>query len=204
MNWVHPTSLMFSPVLLAFAQWRWDAVRGVLSAQPDLMPALVVYAALSSGLGVTVATAMVAGLAADTVSSGPFGLSVLPLATVGLVLHLRRDLLLRDSVWAQALLGGAGSLVATALTLALLFLLWPLVSHPGPGMGHWPERQPGLTELPTLGMRSIWQVLVVTAAGTVATPVIFRLFRWIDGAFQYRRIPDGVYRANREIKRGRF
>lgn len=204
MNWVHPVSLMVSPLLLAFAQCRWDGVRGVVGAQPDLMPALVVYAALSSGLGVTVATAVVAGMAADTVSSGPFGLSVLPLAAVGVILHLRRDLLLRESVWAQALLGGAGSLAATALSVTLLFVLWPLVSHPSPGVAYLPERQPGLTGLPTLGVRAVWQVLVVTLAGTLATPVIFRLFRWIDSAFQYRRIPDTAYRANREIKRGRF
>lgn len=204
MNWVHPTAVLLAPLLVAFAQCRFDGLRNVLAAQPDLLPALVVYAALSGGLSLTTGTAVVAGIATDALSSGPFGASVVPLVFLGVVLHRRRDLLLRESVWAQALLGGGATLAVAILSTTLLYALWPLVSTGLPSMPYFPEQQPGLSAVPGFGVHTLWKWAVVTAAATAATPAIFRLFRWIEGAFQYRRVPESVYRANREIKRGRF
>ncbi len=128
MNWVHPLSLVIATWLVAFGQSWFTGVRAVTHVQVDLMPALVVYAALHTGFPVTLGIAVLGGLGVDALSSGPFGLSVAPLAVLGAVLQWRRDVLLRDSPWAQAALGSVATVAVAGVTLVLLFVLWPLLS----------------------------------------------------------------------------
>lgn len=204
MNWVHPTCLVLGTVAAVFLQTRFAGFRPLLAAQPDLVPVLVVYAALNASLPTTAVTAVVGGLAFDAMSAGPLGLTVVPLVAVGFFLHRRRDLLLRDSSWAQASLGGAASLAVAVASVVLLFLLWPLLSDRDPAPPFLPELRRGLVDLPVLGWGNLWQLLVVTVGGALASPLVFRLFRWIDRTFNYQPVPQASYRADREIKRGRF
>lgn len=203
MNWVHPASLMLATFVVAFLESWLSGVRQLAAAQPDLMPALIIYAALHTNLGATIATAMLGGLAQDALSSGPFGLSMIPLTLLGVLLHRRRDVLLRDSLWAQALLGGAGALTVFLVSLGLLFVLWPLVSNGGPPHPHLPERSTELTSLPIIGVGILWQVFVVTVVGVMATPACFRVFRWVERTFHFQPVLRPIHRGDREIKRGR-
>ncbi len=203
MNWVHPISLFLVTWVAAFLQATpWSARIG-LGAQPDLLPALVVYAAFNANLATTAGVAVVAGLSYDALSSGPFGLSLLPLTVLGVLLHRRRDLVLRDSVWSQASLGFVATLAVTVLSLTLLWVFGPLVSSgPVPPL-YRADLRPGGDGGPDFSARLVWQVFVLVIVGALATPVVFRLFGWIDATFNYRPAPPPVDRARREIKRGR-
>lgn len=203
MNWVHPFSILVSAALLAFAETAFPGLRRVLDVQPDLLPSLVVYAALQGNLPLTAATAVVGGLSFDALSAGPLGLTVLPLLGVGTILHLRREVLLRESAWAQALLGGASALVVPLASLALLFVLWPLLANPAAPPPQFPEWRSGPASPPSVGPGLVWQLAVLTGVGLAATPVVFRVFRWIEGTFHYRRVSRQAYRTDREIRRGR-
>jgi rod shape-determining protein MreD len=195
---------LFSTLLVVFLESSLGGMRRWVAAQPDLLPALVVYAALTANLPTTLATALLGGLALDALSSGPFGLSVLPLSLLGVLLHIRRDLLLRESGWAQAFLGGTATLAVAVSSLALLFLLWPLVSGRSRAIPFLPEQRAGMLSLPALGPGLLWQFLFLALVGAVATPLIFRFFRWIEATFHYRPAPQPALRPDREIQRGRF
>ncbi len=205
MNWIHPLSILLTILLLAFVQAAIPGFREWTAVQPDLLPSVMVYVALHAGLPMTALTAVLGGLAFDALSAGPFGLSIVPLAGVGVFLHLRREVLLRESAWAQALLGAGAALVASVAALVLLRVFWPLLSGAGDAGGPWPERVAPLTHEPLVGPGLLWQWVVTTATGAIGTPVVFRFFRWIDAAFQYQPVPKAGYRTDhdREIARGR-
>jgi len=204
MNWVHPISLLLVTWVASFLQAApWSARLG-LGAQPDILPALVVYAAFNGSLSTTAGVAIMAGLSYDALSSGPFGLTVLPLTILGVLLHRRRDLVLRDSAWTQASLGAVATLAVTVLSLTLLWVFGPLVgTGPVPAV-YQADFRLGGDGGPDLGVRLLWQCVVLVTGGALATPVVFRFFGWIDSTFNYRPVAMAVNRSDREIKRGRF
>lgn len=179
-----PNSILV--LLAAFLAVFWEAafggIRNLLGAQVDLLPALVVYAALASGLTTMTLVAALGGLWLDTLSANPLGVSILPVFVVGLAIHSRRDLILRDQPFAQFVLGLCASAIVPTLTLLLLLTL-----------GH----------TPLLGWGSLWQWFVMSVGGAVATPIFFQFFRWCDRAFNYRRATETSFRPDREIRRGR-
>lgn len=204
MNWVRPVSLLLVTVLTVFLQSSLTGVRQWLVAQPDLVPALVVYAALHTSLATTAATAVLGGLGCDALSSGPFGLSVVPLVLLGVLLHRRRDLLLRDSPWAQALMGAAGALAVSVVWLVLLHVIWPVMDGLPAAPPHLPEVRGASIVAPPLGVAHLWKLLVVTIAAAPITVLVFQVFGWLDALLNYQPAPETRYRHDREIKRGRF
>ena len=172
--------ILLTAFLLVFLQ---SAVNGLLGAQIDLLPALMVYAGLTTGPATVALLALCGGLWLDSLSTSPLGLSVLPLAAIGGIILQRRDLILRDQAFAQFVIGLAASFAAPATSLLLLLTA-----------GH----------TPLLGWGTLWQLMVMTLAGGIATPVIFRAFALLIRAFDYREVVGTSFRPDREIRRGRF
>ncbi len=112
--------ILLATLLTVFAVGAFNGLRQLLGAQVDLLPALMVYTALSSGPPMMISMAVVGGLSFDTLSANPLGTSVLPLLLVGFVIQLRRDLILRDQIYAQLILGLLASAVAPAISLLIL------------------------------------------------------------------------------------
>lgn len=169
--------------LAIFVQAAGPGVQWWLGAQPDLLPALMVHAALRTSLVNVCLLALWGGLLLDTVSANPPGISSLPLFAVGLGLHLRRDLILRDQPFAQFMMGLMAGAAVPALTVVLLLSL---------------GRQP------VLGWSSLlpWSGLALSSG--IATPLFFRLFRVLEGWFAHRRPGSVPFRPDREIRRGRY
>jgi len=76
--------------------------RGWLGAQIDLLPALIVYASLTSRLATVALLAVCGGLWFDSLSANPLGISILPLFVVGWTIHEKRELILRHQVYANS------------------------------------------------------------------------------------------------------
>jgi hypothetical protein len=110
-------------------------------------------------------------------------LSILPLFAVGLAIHLRRDLILRELPFAQLVLGTAASAATPALTLLLLL---------------------NLGQQPVMGWGTLWQWAVMTAGGAAATPAVFGLFNWCGGALGYQRRTEMGFRPDRETRHRRI
>lgn len=175
--------LLVLAFLAVFAQAVWAGPRVWLGSPINLVPPLVVYAALRLSLAGVSGLAVVAGLWLDALSANPLGVSILPLFLVGLVLWQQRDLLLRELDYAQVLLGAAASAVVPVLTLGLVF-------------------SKGL--LPDVGWHSLWQLVVLTVTGGVLTPLVFRLMDRLETAFLHPPAPALPFRADRDLKRGRY
>jgi rod shape-determining protein MreD len=174
--------ILLTALLAVFVQGAFGGVRDVLGAQVDLLPALMVYTALTCGAAMMITLAVTGGLLFDTLSVNPLGVSVLPLLLIGLVIQFRRDLLMRDELYAQVTLGLFASALAPALTVLLLFTL---------------------ETNPLIGWGSLWQWSVMTVGGAIATPLFFLLFGWLNHALGYQPVFESSFRADREIRRGR-
>jgi hypothetical protein len=182
MNVFNSILMLAAAFLTVFGEAALPGLRHWLGAQVDLLPALMVYAALNASFTTVSLLAVCGGLWFDSLSANPLGATILPLFAVGFVIHQQRDLLLRDLPFAQVVLGAAASAVAPALTVLLLLT------------AGWQ---------PLLGWGSLWQWLVMTAGGAAATPVIFALFEWCQRALGYQRRAETSFRPDREILRGR-
>lgn len=182
MNWLNTILVLGTAFLAVFWETAFSGVRNLLGAQIDLLPPLMVYASLCSGPTTIGLLAVFGGLWFDSLSANPFGVSVLPLFLVGLALHTRRELILRDQVFAQSVVGFAASAATPVLTILLLFTT-----------GH----------TPLLGWGTFWQLFVMSAGGAAATPIVFVLFGWLHRMLVHDRATQSSFRADREIRRGR-
>jgi rod shape-determining protein MreD len=126
--------------------------------------------------------AIFGGLWFDALSANPLGITILPLFVVGFVIFLQRELILRELSFAQIVLGTVASAALPALTVLLLLTAG---------------------KQPLLGWGSLWQWLVMTVGGAVATPIVFALFEWCNHALGYQPRTETSFRPDREIRRGR-
>ena len=178
------TILILSAAFLAvFCESALNAPRALLGAQVNFVPAIMVFAALNAGLPTISALAILGGLWLDTFSANPLGISVLPLLIVGWPIYLRRDLILRDLPFAQFVMGAIASLLVPALTLLMLLS--------------------GGNE-PLIGWGTIWQFIVLSLGGGLATPFIFALMDWANHALGYQQRSDPGFRPDREIRHGKI
>ena len=168
--------------LAVFAQSYPWGLRTWLGAQVDLLPVLMVYCGLCTGLITVTSTAILGGLWFDTLSANPLGISILPLFFSGFVIYQTRELVLRDQPYARVVLGTAASVVTPLLTV---LLMW--------GGGY----------RPLIAWGSIWQWLVLCVTGGLLTPVCFWFFDRVHAALAYSRPAESAFRSDREIKRGR-
>jgi len=182
MNKLNSILVLVATFLSVFWEAAFSGLRYLLGAQIDLLPALIVYASLCTGLTTMTLVAVLGGLFFDSLSANPLGITVLPLFLAGLAIHSQREVILRDRILAQFILG----LVVSAVVPLLIMLLLLTGGH-----------------APLLGWISIWQWIVMSIGGAVATPVLFQLFDFFERALSYRRATETSFRPDREIRRGR-
>jgi len=168
--------------LVVFFQATFNELRQWIGVQIDLLPGLVVYASLSSGILTVTLVSVCGGLWLDSLSANPLGISILPLFVVGLLIQRSRDLILREQPFAQFVLGTTGS-AAVSLGTVLLIMNTHLQ--------------------PLIGWFSLWQWVVLSLVGGAITPVWFQCFDWLETALTYRPQGESSFRPDRQIKRGR-
>jgi len=182
MRW-RPTIFVLAAAFVAvFLEASVGLFRNWLGAQIDLLPPLMVYAALTHGFTTIVLLAVCGGLWFDSLSLNPLGVSVLPLLLIGVLIYRSRDLLMREHVFAQVILGVAAGAIQPAGALFILL---------------------NLGAPPLMGWVSLWQWMVMAAASGAVTPLCFKLFDRLGRAFEYQPVTQISFRPDREIKRGR-
>jgi cell shape-determining protein MreD len=178
-----PTILILAVgFVLVFVESTVGGLRRVLGTQIELLPSLMIFAGLTTGLPTITLLAICGGLWLDSLSANTLGISVLPLFMVGLIIQRYRGLILKDQRFAQMVIGASASAAVPVMTLLLLLNT---------------ERQP------LVGWISLWQLVVMSIAGGIMTPIWFRLFGWLSDKFVYRSLGETSFRPDREIKRGR-
>ena len=181
MNWLAYTFILVAIYLVVFAESMLMGSR-FLGAQVDLLPGLIVYAALSFPPVAIVSITFFGGLLYDSLSANPLGTSLLPLLCIGMVVFRNQEFLLRQHAYAQFVLGCAASLMAPVLGIFILL-----------GMG----------QQPLLGTGTLWQLVIMSFAGGLTTPVWFWIFGRLSGALHYPVEVESSFRQDREIARGR-
>ena len=121
MNVLQTILILAAAFLAVFVESAFQLPRHLFGAQVDLLPALMIYAALNTNVVTVSLLAALGGLWFDALSANPLGVSILPLFAVGFPICLRRDLILRELPFAQVFLGAAAS--ATVPLLCVLLLL---------------------------------------------------------------------------------
>jgi len=183
MSWIPTTTLFLVAWLSVFAQTQFRPLVNLIDTPLSLLPALMVYAALTHNLVTVAILAVVAGLGLDALSSAPMGISILPLFIIAFGLHLRQHLILRNQTYAQFWLGLGAGMAAPLLTLLLLNL--------------------GSTRL-IQGPILIAQMLFLGFLNGALCPAVFRFFDAIQLTFDYQPLAETSFRADRQIKRGRM
>ncbi len=182
MKGLHTIAILAAAFLTVFVESRPGGLRHWLGVQVDLLPALVVYAALTTDLTTVTLLAVFGGLWFDSLSANPLGISVLPLFIAGFVIQRNQELVLRDQAYARVVLGLLASSLVPAATLLLM---------------------PGTAAKPIVNVTTAWQWLAMTLVGGAFTPVWFWLFGRLRRVFFYSTMPEHLYRRDRVIKRTR-
>ncbi|HLH54653.1 MAG TPA: hypothetical protein VKY92_13650 [Verrucomicrobiae bacterium] len=182
MNWISTILVATATFLAVFWEAAFQVFRRLLGVQIDLLPALTIYAALCGSLSTVCLVAGLGGLLFDSLSANPLGISVLPLFVAGLATHVWRDLILKQQVFAQTVLGLAASAAVPLMQLLLLLTAG---------------------RAPQLGWGTLWQLIVMSLGGAVATPVLFFIFEWLQQMLSHAPVVETSFRPDREIRRGR-
>ncbi|HEY1663337.1 MAG TPA: hypothetical protein VGI03_13040 [Verrucomicrobiae bacterium] len=182
MNIFNSILILATAFLAVFGEAAFSLPHRVLGAQIDVLPVLMVYAALNTEIITISLLAVLGGLWFDSLSANPLGISILPLYAIGFPIWWLRDLLLRELSFAQLVLGAGACAVVPVLKVLMLLT--------------------GGDE-PLIGWGSLWQLIVMTAGGALATPLIFSLFDWFNHAFGYQPLQVSSFRPDREILRDR-
>jgi cell shape-determining protein MreD len=182
MSWLNLLVILIAAWVCIFLESACTGLRQLLGAQIDLLPALMVYTSLSAGLPGIVLLAVAGGLGFDALSANTLGISVLPLFLEGWIIHFKRELILREEIYAQRFLGLAASFVTPILTFLLLM---------------------SMRANPLVGWGTLWQCIVMAAGGAVTTPIFFFLFGRIQRSLNYPRMAEPSFRPDRQIVRSR-
>jgi hypothetical protein len=182
MRAIHPALLLLATYLAVYLECRVTFLRNVIGVQVDALPAIVVYASLTSNLATVTLVAFCGGLWFDALSLNPAGVTVFPLLMTGMALLWFRDLIIRDQPYARQVLGFVAGVTVPALSLLLML---------------------SLGAEPLLGWGTLWTLLVLGLAGALITPVMFAVFDRLRILFEFQPLETTSFREDREIKRGR-
>jgi len=182
MSWLSTFLILAAAFLAVFWEAAFQWVRHLLGVQIDLLPALMVYAALQGRLATVCLLACCGGLWFDCLSANPLGISILPLFAAGFAIHVWRDLILRDQAFAQMVLGLAAGVAVPVMELLLL-----LTSG----------------KAPRFGLGTLWQLLVMSVGSGLATQIVFFVLDWAQKTLVHSPAVETSFRPDREIRRGR-
>src|SRR3982751_255492 len=182
MNLLNSSLIMLAALLVIFWEAAFNGVRHFVGAQLDLLPPLMVYAALTARFPTVAALSLFGGLWFDSLSSNPLGITVLPLLLIGVIIFASREFIVRDQLFAQLVIGLAAS---GALPVMVLLILLTTGREPLVGWG------------------TLWQITIMSIGGAIATPVFFEFFGFLHRAFGYKKSNETSFRPDRQIARGR-
>jgi rod shape-determining protein MreD len=115
------TLIAIAGILIAVAlQAHMPTLWWLGGARVELLPALVVYAALTMHRRRALVLALIAGLTQDALSAAPFGITALAYGIAAIVTTSLREALDRDLPWVQ---WSAGALTSVTASIIAFFVI---------------------------------------------------------------------------------
>ena len=115
-------TILLTALALIYAASAWHLPRQLTGAQLDPLPALMLVVALRAPISAITALAIGGSLFQSALSSGPVGVSLLPLYALGLIVHLNTHSLSQHHIGPRFALGAIAGGLVPAVTLGLLLL----------------------------------------------------------------------------------
>jgi|YNPNPStandDraft_1061719.scaffolds.fasta_scaffold24930_2 rod shape-determining protein MreD len=182
-NNIQFTSILLTGFLTVFLEATLDWPRQFLRFQPDILPIIIIYAAIYLSPLSILALSILFGWWLDSFSLNPFGISAFPLTIIGLIMNRFHELILYETTTGQIVLGFFAGFLAPVLAIILM-----LGHEPAPIVSHY-------TFLYCLGNGIICGLVL---------PGIFKLFNLLIKCFAYPEATSSSFRPDREIKRGKY
>ena len=154
--------------------------RQFLGAQIDPLPALMLVVALRAPISAVAALAIFGSLIQSSLSSDPLGISMLPLFSLGIAVHLNAQSLSQHHPGPRFALGAIAGALIPVLTLVLLLLSG---------------------KQPMIGWFTLWQWAIGIVASGLLALIYFPLLEWLDRSVEEQPL-TAPYDTTTRIIRG--
>jgi len=152
-------TVLLTTLVVIYLQAACELPRNLFGAQIDPLPALILATALRAPLFSITALAIVGPLWQSSLSSDPLGINILPLLTLGLLVHLGQNRLAYHAAGSRFTLGAIAGAIMPVMTLTLLLFT-----------GYQPM----------FGWYSLWQWIVGIIGSGLLALVFVPLLEWLD------------------------
>ena len=152
-------TILLTTLVVIFLQAACELPRNLFGAQIDPLPALMLATALRAPLFSITALAILGPLWQSSLSSDPLGINILPLLTLGLLVHLGQNRLAYHAAGPRFTLGAIAGTIMPVMTLTLLLFT-----------GYQPM----------FGWYSLWQWIVGIIGSGLLAVVFVPLLEWLD------------------------
>ena len=158
----------------------WALPQKLFGLQLDPLPVLVMVTALRCPISTIGILAIFGSLIQNALSSNPIGTSILPLYSLGLIVHMNSKHLLFNRVGTRFMLGAAAGAFVQVLSLGILLI----TSHQ-----------------PLVGWFSFWQLIVGAGFSGILALAFFPLTEWLDKSVEEQPLA-APYDTSTRIIRG--
>ena len=152
-------TILLTTLVVIFLQAACELPRNLFGAQIDPLPALMLATALRAPLFSISALAILGPLWQSSLSSDPLGINILPLLTLGLLVHLGQNRLAYHAAGPRFTLGAIAGVIMPVMILTLLLFT-----------GYQPM----------FGWYSLWQWIVGIIGSGLLALVFVPLLEWLD------------------------
>ena len=152
-------TVLLTTLIVIYLQAACELPRNLFGAQIDPLPALMLATALRAPLFSITALAILGPLWQSSLSSDPLGINILPLLTLGLLVHLGQNRLAYHAAGPRFTLGAIAGTIMPVMTLTLLLFT-----------GYQPM----------FGWYSLWQWIVGISGSGLLALVFVPLLEWLD------------------------
>jgi len=176
-------TILLTALITTYAASAWSLPKLILGTQLDPLPALVLVVALRTPITAIAALAIFASLTQSALSSNPLGISLLPLYTLGFIVHINSHNLSYHHIGTRFALGAAAGAAIPLMSLVLLILI---------------------NKEPLIGWFSLWQWSVGIITSGLMALVFFPLVEWLDNSVEEQPLAAPFDTTTKIVRHRRF
>ena len=176
-------TILLTALAVIFFGTACQIPRNITGAQIDPLPALMIVTALRAPVLAITALAIMGSLWQSSLSSDPLGIGMLPLFTLGMLVHLNTRKISHHHIGSRFTLGAIAGALVPILTLSLLLL-----------SGHQPM----------IGLYSLWQWAVGIIGSGLFALGFFPLLEWLNRTMEEQPFAAPYDTATKIVRSPKF
>ena len=176
-------TILLVALITTYAASAWSLPLQMLGTQLAPLPPLMLATALRTPITTIAILAIFASLTQSALSSDPLGLSLLPLYTLGFIVHINSHNLLHHHIGSRFALGAIAGAMIPLMSLALLLLT---------------------NKEPLIGWFSLWQWAASILSSGLMTLIFYPLIEWLDKSVEEQPLAAPFDTTTTIIRHRRF